>query len=288
MKGARSRVAAALTLIGALILIAPAEAQGGGKPDKPYIEGLIHMIWPGLHSSELSRFDGNQVHLEHGRDVRMLPGILRYTQNTPLPFYDRRSAWDVITEFWTRDVADLKFAFSTEGKRSASHPWIAKFAGGAAVGAKAWRPQGGGGLIVKDHVFVDGHEWGYKWVGFMRRKPGISKAQADAYMRDVYAPGVARMPGVRRYVLGLGYVPPGADSYWARPPEWDAVDMIWFDKLEDMERFLASMDYQDNVLRPAEQSVIDQSRTIGFAVEPYTPVPFPPRYQGPAWNEANR
>ena len=132
---------------------------------------------------------------------------------------------------------------------------------------------------------VDGHEWGYKWFSFMRRKEGVSKEQVDAYMRDRYAPALAKLPGIRRYVIGVSYAPKNADAFWGREPAWDAVDMIWFDSLEDMQRVLGSIDYQENLQRAAEVAVIDQSKTISFAATYHETLPFPPRYEGPTWEE---
>lgn len=281
--GRKTMLAAVLTLALGCTVFAGA-ALASGKPDKAYLESKFHVIWPGLRSPELSRFTGDQLHTEHARDLRMVPGVLRYAHDYPLPWYDQRSTWDVITELYFEDMESATRSLASPENRVGSDPWMARMSGGGKVGPRPWRP-GIGGLVVQDRVIVDGHEWGYKWMSFMRRKDGVSKEQADAYMRDVYAPALAKLPGVRRYVLGQSYVPKNATGLWAIPPKFDAVDMIWFDSLEDMRRFLASMDYQQAILHPAETQIIDRSKTISFAADFIDSVPFPPRYEGPKWQD---
>lgn len=260
-------------------------AHAAGKPEKAYLESKVHLIWQGLYTSKLSRFDAQQNHLEHARDARTLPGLLRRTQSNPLPFYDQRSVFDVVTEYWCEDFGGIRDMFTEEGRRSAQRSWMSRFAGGPAVGAQAWRPGGAAGLIVQDHVLVDGAEQGYKWFSFLRRKEGISKEQVDAYVRETYGPALAKLPGIRRYVVGISYQPKGEQGFWGRAPAWDAVDMIWFDDLDAMRRLLGSIDYQENVQRAAELAVIDQSKTVSFAATHHETLSFPPRYEGPRWEE---
>jgi hypothetical protein len=277
-----------LTLLAAALCIAAAQTRAAGQPNAAFLEGKFHMLITGLRAVELSRVTGNELYAEHGRDVRAIPGLLRYTQNVPLSMYDLRSSFDSISELQFEDFEHAKVAFAADATRLGAFTWMSRFTGGPTAGLRPWRPSSNGMVIVKDHVIVDGHEQGYKWFSFMRRKAGVSKADADTYMRAHYARALGKLPGIRRYVLGLTYRPVGADAaggIWGPPQKWDAIDMVWFDSLEAMMRLLGSADYQENALRPAEDAVMDASQTVSFAAASTERIPFPPRYDGPSWEE---
>lgn len=266
-----------------------AAAHSAGKPEKAFLEGKFHMLIPGLRNPTLrSRVVGNQLYAEHVRDVRVAPGVLRYMQSVPLSLYDLRSSYDSVSELHFEDFERAKAAFESDEIRVGDGAWTARLTGGIGAGVRPWRPNSKGIVIVRDHVLVDGYEQGYKWFSFMRRKEGVAKEQVDTYMREKYAPALAKLPGIRRYVLGVTYRPKGADAaggMWGPPQNYDAVDMIWFHDLQAMQRLLGSIDYQENVQRAAEVAVIDQSQTVSFAAESHERVPFRPRYEGPTWEE---
>lgn len=281
----RACAAAAAIALGS----AAAPASAGTKPDRKTIENSFHVLWPALRDTELmSRAAGNTLYAEHVRDIRMLKGILRYTQSVPLSLYDLRSSYDSVTEIYTRDFADARDAFASPANRQGADAWVARLAGRHGAGMKPWRPPFSGMIVLQDHVMLDGFEQGYRWFSFMRRKDGVSARQAQDYLRKTYAPALARLPGVSRYVLGLTYRPDGADEaggVWAATQKWDAVDMIWFATLDDMKVFFNLIDYQENILRSAEAAVIDESKTVSFATHYAERLPFPPRYDGPGWEE---
>lgn len=286
MPGRRTVVA----LVMGMVLASSGPAQAAGKPEKKYLEGKFHMMITGLRTfDENSRAAGNILWAEHPRDVRALPDLLRYTQSAPLPFYDLRSSFDSVTELWFPTFEKAQGAWASDAMTKGAIQWSARIAGGQVAGGRQpWRPDSEGFVFVQDHVMVDGYEQGYKWFSFMRRKPGVSAKQAQDYFLKTYAPALAKLPGVRRYVIGTTIRPQGADKakgIWAAPQKWDAVDMIWFATLEDMRSFFALVDYQENVLRPAEAAIVDPSQTVSFATEYNERVPFPPRYDGPRFEE---
>ena len=85
-------------------------------------------------------------------------------------------------------------------------------------------------------------------VTLFRRKAGMSVADFQTYWRDVHAPIVCEMPGVRRYVQSHT-LPSG---YANRTPAVDGVAELWFDNSESLRRLVDTAELKATRLDHAE------------------------------------
>ena len=78
-----------------------------------------------------------------------------------------------------------------------------------------------------------------KTVGLLTRRPDISRAEFHRHWREVHAPLVLALPGVRRYVQCRPVEGPGIEA------EYDGIAEVWYDDLESLRVTLESPEYQD-------------------------------------------
>lgn len=78
-----------------------------------------------------------------------------------------------------------------------------------------------------------------KVILLLHRRPGMSQEQFRRYWREVHAPLLLRLPGLRRLVLNYA-LPAGP----GRAPACDGVGEDWFDSAEAMQAALASPEGQ--------------------------------------------
>jgi len=76
-----------------------------------------------------------------------------------------------------------------------------------------------------------------KLVAVIRKREETMPDEFLRYWREVHAPIVARLPGLRRYVISPA-IGRGAG------PEYDGIAELWFDDRESLERALASPEWQ--------------------------------------------
>jgi hypothetical protein len=80
---------------------------------------------------------------------------------------------------------------------------------------------------IPDERYVDGwprQKADYlRWVFFMRYPDGVTPDAGDRWFREVYAPAMAKAPGVRRFVCYNSVDPPTGPKSWRRMCE------MWFD-----------------------------------------------------------
>ncbi len=80
-----------------------------------------------------------------------------------------------------------------------------------------------------------------KTMGLAVRKEGMSPEEFHAYWRDVHAPLVLRVPGLRRYIQCHTLL----DTYDAEePPAFDGVAQLYFDSLEALDAARAAPEWE--------------------------------------------
>lgn len=95
---------------------------------------------------------------------------------------------------------------------------------------------------------------------FVHRCSDVSIEEFRHYSREVHAPLVARMPGLRRYVLNLTVSDPGGPV-----PLCDGVAELWFDHAEAFNDALASP--EGTAVFSDQPNVLDAARTTMIMVE---------------------
>ncbi len=75
-----------------------------------------------------------------------------------------------------------------------------------------------------------------KGVFLLKRKPAFLRADFKRYWKDVHAPLVLKLPGLRRYVLSHAV----DEAYEWAEPRWDGVAHLYFDDAQAAERALVS------------------------------------------------
>ena len=178
---------------------------------------------PGLSVHEYQSYWG----AEHPNFVRRLPGIRGYTQNRPLPetFDTGTPVYDGIVELLFADSAALKHLATTD-EYHALNKDEEQFVDRSTIR-----------LVLTDEIVLkEGQRHPLqqiKRISFFKRLPGMDPEEFQLRWRDEYGAAVATLPATRRYaqsVPRLGGYRNGSE------PEWDGIDMCWFDSLEEASR----------------------------------------------------
>jgi uncharacterized protein (TIGR02118 family) len=175
---------------------------------------------PGMPEHDFFKY-WKEVHAErYGRKIKQAKG---YLINTRVPDGPQvgDSPFQGVAEVWIESVEDeLAFAQSKEyleGSRLDEPNFL------------AWWQMFA--LDTEDHVVVEppAGDWpGVKVFVVAKRKPGMSLDEFRTYGREVHAPKVAKLPGLRGYVVG-----PVMDGHYAVGESLlDSVSMLWFDSVE--------------------------------------------------------
>jgi len=77
-----------------------------------------------------------------------------------------------------------------------------------------------------------------KLVAVIRKRDGTMPEEFLRYWREVHAPIVARLPGLRRYVISPA-VGRGTGT------EYDGIAELWFEDREALERVMASPEWRE-------------------------------------------
>src|SRR5271167_2915104 len=93
-------------------------------------------------------------------------------------------------------------------------------------------------LTTLDDLVLDGEKKRgmIKGVFLLKRKPAFLRADFKRYWKDVHAPLVKKLPGLRRYVLSHTV----DEAYEWAEPRWDGVAHLYFDDAQAAERALVS------------------------------------------------
>jgi uncharacterized protein (TIGR02118 family) len=190
---------------------------------------------PGMSEQDFFTY-WKDVHAErYGRKIKQAKG---YLINTRVPFAPQQTLppFQGVAEVWIESAEDeLAFAQSKEyleGSRL-DEPnfltWWGMFA-----------------LDTTDQAIVEpptGDWGGVKVFVATKRKPGMPLDEYRAYSREVHAPKVAKLPGLRGYV-----VCPVSDGHYAVGESLlDSVSMLWFDSTDALLAVMQSEVYQQEV-----------------------------------------
>jgi uncharacterized protein (TIGR02118 family) len=99
-----------------------------------------------------------------------------------------------------------------------------------------------------------------KLVFFLHKHPDLTEEAFRRYWSDTHGPLVAKIPGLRKYVLGQ-HVPVALPF----PPPCDGLAELWFDSVESMQNALSSPEGQAAIADAA--SCFDVARTSMIVVE---------------------
>jgi uncharacterized protein (TIGR02118 family) len=199
---------------------------------------------PGMSEQDFFKY-WKEVHAErYGRKIKQAKG---YLINTRVPYgpQENEPPFQGVAEVWIENVDDeLAFAQSKEyleGSRL-DEPnfllWYGMFA-----------------LDTTDNVIVEppAGDWsGVKVFVVTKRKPGMSLDEYRAYGREVHAPKVAKLPGLRGYVqcsVNDGHYAVGESLL-------DSVSMLWFDSVDALAQAQQSDVFKD-VLVPDLPNFVD-------------------------------
>jgi uncharacterized protein (TIGR02118 family) len=189
----------------------------------------------------------------HAEVVGQLPGLRRYVQN---PAHDsayakgREPDFDGIAETWFDDTDALR-AVATSDRYAAVRADEPNFV-----------DVDGMQMMVCDEVpIVEGPRAAFKFVAFVRRRPGMPVAEFQEYWRTVHGPIAAENPYIRRYVQN--HVRPRAYET-GRAPAYDGAAMTWFDSFDDMRSSAGTPAFAATIADQA--GFLDPGARLPFAV----------------------
>ena len=190
---------------------------------------------------------------EHPKAVLRMPGLVRYTQNHPLPggYAKGELACDGVAETWWEDMETLR--------RNATTPLFAELCEDEARFIDRGTMTT---LLVEEHVVVDGKPSadGVKNIELVRRRPGMEVGAFQRYWRETHGPLAARIVQLRRYVQNHVR----ASAYrGGKEPGLDGLAVTWFENTDAMRASAASQAYRET--RADEVNFIDESR-LAFVV----------------------
>ena len=203
---------------------------------------MIHILYfitrkPTLTDAEFHRYWRDV----HGPIVKNIEQLKRYIQSHRLPFAGMNSTYDGVAEVWLEDTAAL-----------AALRHNPKYLNGALadepnfidMNRVEW-------MATQDHVILDGPQTPnlVKTVFQLKRKPGMSLAEARKYWIDVHGPIVCKLPGLRRYVQC--HLLDAAYSY--AEPKWDGVAQLWVDDVAAMQRMFDSREFKEEAWPDGEK-----------------------------------
>jgi uncharacterized protein (TIGR02118 family) len=210
------------------------------------MRGMIHKLSfvnakPGMSEQDFFTY-WKEVHAErYGRKIVQAKG---YQINTRVPFGPDQGAplFQGVSELWFDSDQDaLAYLQSPEylqGVRPDEPNFLTWF--GVVT------------IDTADRVVVEppGVEWdGVKVFVLTKRKPGLSVEEYLRYGREVYAPKITRLPGLRGYVQSS--VPDSA--YAVGEPLLDTVSTLWFDSTDAIAAAMASPLFQQGVRPDVER-----------------------------------
>lgn len=112
-----------------------------------------------------------------------------------------------------------------------------------------------------------------KFVGCLRRKPGMTAAEFHHHWQNIHGPLVKSVPEffrhVRRYVQGHTISDPAPGFPPPTSPPFDGVAEIWFDNVADIGKAFSEPRYLE-IIRPDELRFLDLPNCTIVIVEEVT------------------
>jgi len=103
-----------------------------------------------------------------------------------------------------------------------------------------------------------------KFMGLLKRKPGMTREEFWKHWREVHAPLVLRTtPGLRRYVLNPAVILPSGREF-----QYDGIVEIWYDNLEALREVRKWESTPDGkAVIDDGNNFIDHSKSVNVVVE---------------------
>jgi len=211
---------------------------------------------PGMTAAE---FQDYWVHVHAVKYASKISQIRRYLIDTRIPF-DGELGPSVlphqgIAEIWLENdeeqLASLQSDEFLQGARLDEPNWAA-FWLTIVVDTEAHEIVTGAPLNAKDPSWV-------KLTVLMKRRPGLDLSRYRRLTLDLYAPIVAQLPGLRRYL----HCHTRDGFYTFGEAGFDSVEQLWFDDVDALRAALASAHFTDRV-RPALDAVADPTHVFSL------------------------
>lgn len=198
---------------------------------------------------------------KHPRAVSApVPQIKRYVQSHRAPEMESTAPFDGIAETWHDDFDDLLSLM-----RSPVIPIFKKDEENFVNHAHAED------LACTDRVVLDGKRTPTMLKGIfpVKRRPDMTLAAFRRHWREVHAPLVLKIPGVRRYVQCEVI----DEAYAIAEPRWDGAALMWYDDSEAVRRSYESEVYRRESF-PDVDKFVAQSASIWVHEHPVLPKSF--------------
>ncbi|MCU7729559.1 EthD domain-containing protein [Actinoplanes sp. KI2] len=225
---------------------------------------MIHQFIFAAPKPELSdaEFQDYWVHVHAVKYASRISQIKRYLIDTRIPFEGDLGKsllpHQGIAEIWlendTEQLASLRSEEFLQGARLDEPNWAA-----------FWLTIG---IDTEAHEIVTGpplsatEPGGVKLTVLMKRRPGLDLATYRRLTLDLYAPIVAGLPGLRRYL----HCHTRDGFYTFGEAGFDSVEQLWFDDVDALRAALASSHYGDRV-RPAQEAVADPAHLFSMTAK---------------------
>jgi len=190
----------------------------------------------------------------HGPIVKKIKQIKRYVQSHRIAFANMHSSYDGVAEVWLEDeAAMLALRQNPEYLQGA----LADEPNFIDMNRVEW-------MATNDHVILDGPQTPTqaKLIFQLKRKPGLSLADARKYWVDVHGPIVRKLPGLCRYVQC--HLVDAAYHY--AEPKWDGVAQLWVDDVAAMQQMLESREFKQEAW-PDGEKFLDLSIACSFVAQ---------------------
>ncbi len=99
-----------------------------------------------------------------------------------------------------------------------------------------------------------------------KRKPGMGVKEFHDYWRNVHGPLIKGIPAFRKYIRKYIQCHTLAQAYKRNAAPFDGAAELWFDNLEDVDRFLSDPEYLEKV-RPDELKFTDHPNLAWFVTQ---------------------
>jgi uncharacterized protein (TIGR02118 family) len=216
---------------------------------------MIHVLYfitrkPTIADAEFHRY-WREV---HGPIAKKIQQNKRYVQSHRIPFAGMNSSYDGVAEVWLEDEAAIRaLRRNPEYLQGA----LADEPNFIDMNQVEW-------MVTNDHVILDGPQTTTqaKLIFQLKRKPGLSLADARRYWIEVHGPIVCQLPGLRRYVQS--HLVDAAYEY--AEPKWDGVAQLWVDDIAAMQRMLESPEFKQGAW-PDGEKFLDLSIACSFVAQ---------------------
>jgi hypothetical protein len=211
---------------------------------------------PGMTTQE---FQDYWLHVHAVKFATKIPQVRRYLLDTRIPFDGDLGRPALphqgIAEIWLADEAEQLASLQTDefihGARADEPNWAA-FWLSIVVDTTAHE------IVPGTAPAGDEPSW-VKMTTLLKRRPGMTVADFRESSLRTYAPAVARLPGLRRYLHC--HTRDGAYVFGEAP--FDGVEQWWFDDEAALHAALGSVQYTGHV-QPSRAEIVDPNHLFSL------------------------